>query len=163
MKQSRIDMGFLKLSLLNIGLILAISFCINGNFEIIRRLSVNTIPIHYNIKLTPYLEEDNSIFHGESNVKIIIYHASQNISLHSRELEINERATTLVHDKGTVYKPMEHTYDDVTNILTLNFENILSPGFYILNLKFAGIISEIGFVQIGFIKFPYTNKKGNKM
>ena len=69
----------------------------------------------------------------------------------------------LVNDKGTVYKPIEHTYDNVTNILILNFENILSPGFYILNLKFAGIISEVGFVQISFIKFPYTNKKGNKM
>ncbi|XP_018368788.1 PREDICTED: aminopeptidase Q-like [Trachymyrmex cornetzi] len=155
-------MEFLKL-LLNISLILAMSFCINGNFEIIRRLSVNTVPIHYNIKLTPYLEEDSSTFHGESNVKIVIYYASQNISLHSRELEINERATTLINDKGTVYKPMEHTHDNVTNILILNFENTLSPGFYILNLKFAGNLSEVGFIQNGFMKFPYTNKEGNKM
>ncbi|XP_011058986.1 PREDICTED: aminopeptidase N-like isoform X1 [Acromyrmex echinatior] len=155
-------MGFLKL-LLNIGLILAMSFGINGNFEIIRRLSVNTIPIHYNIKLIPYLEEDNSTFHGESNVKIVIYHASQSISLHSRELEINERETTLINDKGTVYKPMEHIHDNVTNILTLNFKNTLSPGFYILNLKFVGILSEVGSVQIGFMKFPYINKEGNKI
>ncbi|XP_018338395.1 PREDICTED: aminopeptidase Q-like [Trachymyrmex septentrionalis] len=154
-------MGFLKL-LLNIVLILAMSFSING-FEIIRPLSVNTIPIHYNIELTPNLEEDNSTFHGESNVKIVIYHASQNINLHSRELEINERATTLINDKGTVYKPMKHIHDNVTNILTLNFENTLSPGFYILNLKFTGILSEVGFVQTGFMKFPYTNKEGNKM
>ncbi|KAG5329665.1 AMPQ Aminopeptidase, partial [Acromyrmex heyeri] len=161
-KQSRIDMGFLKL-LLNIGLILAMSFGINGNFEIIRRLSVNTIPIHYNIKLIPYLEEDNSTFHGESNVEIIIYHASQSISLHSRELEINERETTLINDKGTVYKPMEHIHDNVTNILTLNFKNTLSPGFYILNLKFVGILSEVGSVRIGFMKFPYINNEGNKM
>ncbi|KYN30603.1 Aminopeptidase 1 [Trachymyrmex septentrionalis] len=118
MKQSKIDMEFLKL-LLNIGLILVMSFSING-FEIIRRLSVNTIPIHYDIKLIPYLEEGNSTFHGESNVKIVIYHASQNINLHSRELEINERATTLINDK-------------------------------------------VGFVQTGFMKFPYTNKEGNKM
>ncbi|KYN50664.1 hypothetical protein ALC56_00040, partial [Trachymyrmex septentrionalis] len=101
--------------------------------------------------------------HGESNVKIVIYHASQNINLHSRELEINERATTLINDKGTVYKPMKHIHDNVTNILTLNFENTLSPGFYILNLKFTGILSEVGFVQTGFMKFPYTNKEGNKM
>ncbi|KAG5321949.1 AMPE aminopeptidase, partial [Pseudoatta argentina] len=155
-------MGFLKL-LLNIGLILDMSFGINGNFKIIRRLSVNTIPIHYNIKLIPYLEEDNSIFHGESNVEIVIYHASQSISLHSRELEINERETTLINDKGTVYKPMKHIHDNVTNILTLNFKNTLSPDFYILNLKFVGILSEVGSVRIGFMKFPYINNEGNKM
>ncbi|KYQ58340.1 Aminopeptidase N [Trachymyrmex zeteki] len=157
-------MGVLKL-LLNIGLIFnyGVSFCINDNFEIIRRLSVNTIPIHYKIKLTPYLEEDNSTFHGESSVKIVIHHASKNISLHSRELEINEKATTLINYKGTVYKPMEHTHDNLTNILTINFKNTLSPGYYNLNLKFVGILSEIGSVQIGFMKFPYTNKEGNQM
>jgi len=153
-------MGFLKL-LLNIGLILATStvFCID-DIETDYRLPNNTIPIHYKINLTPYLEEDNFTFYGETNVKIEIRVASSKISLHSKELEINETATTLIKNDGTIYKPTEHIYNDETNTLTLNFENALSSNFYILNMKFAGNLSEVG-TKKGFLKIPYTDKEGN--
>ncbi|KAG5326559.1 AMPN Aminopeptidase, partial [Acromyrmex heyeri] len=155
------DMGFLKL-LLNIGLILAIRTipCIGQNREIIKRLPNNTIPVHYNINLTPYLQEDNFTFYGKSNVNIEIRYASSKISLHSRELKINETATTLINDNSTVYKPMKHIYNVTTNILTLNFNDILSPGLYILNMKFAGNLSKPSQKQ-GFMKFSYTTYKGN--
>jgi len=154
-------MRFLKL-LLNIGVILisrTVS-CIDNNLEIIDRLPNNTIPIHYNINLTPYLEEGNFTFHGESNVNIEIRYKSSKISLHSRDLEINETATTLINDKDTVYKPMKHIHNNVTNILTLNFNNVLLPGLYILNMKFSGNLLPVS-RQGGFIKFPYTIDKGN--
>jgi len=153
-------MGFLKL-LLNIGLILATStvFCIDDT-ETDYRLPNNTIPIHYKINLTPYLEEGNFTFYGESNVKIEIRVASPKISLHSKELEINETATTLIKDDGTIYKPTEHIYNDETNILTLNFENALSSNLYTLNMKFAGNLSEVR-TKKGFLKIPYTDEVGN--
>ncbi|KAG5322226.1 AMPN Aminopeptidase, partial [Pseudoatta argentina] len=155
------DMGFLKL-LLNIGLILAIRTipCIGQNREIIKRLPNNTIPVHYNISLIPYLKEDNFTFYGKSNVNIEIRYASSKISLHSRELKINETATTLINDNNTVYKPLKHIYNVTTNILTLNFNDILSPGLYILNMKFAGNLSKSSQKQ-GFMKFSYTTYKGN--
>jgi len=154
-------MGFLKL-LLNIGLILTTStvFCID-DIETDYRLPNNTIPVHYKISLTPYLEEGNFTFYGESNVKIKIRVASPKISLHSKELEINETATTLIKNDGTIYKPTEHIYSDETNILTLNFENALSSNLYILNMKFAGNLSEIS-TEKGFLKIPYTDKAGNE-
>ncbi|KYM93558.1 Aminopeptidase N [Cyphomyrmex costatus] len=149
--------------LLNIGLILAtnIVFCIDDDLQVIHRLPNNTIPVHYNINLTLHLEEGNFIFYGESNVNIEIRFASSQISLHSRELEINETATTLVNDKNTVYKPMEYTYDTVTNILILYFDHELSPSFYTLNMRFTGNLSETDSLKTGFLKFPYTNKEGN--
>ncbi|XP_011063440.1 PREDICTED: puromycin-sensitive aminopeptidase-like protein [Acromyrmex echinatior] len=154
-------MGFLKL-LLNIGLILAIRTipCIGQNREIIKRLPNNTIPVHYNISLIPYLKEGNFTFYGKSNVNIEIRYASSKISLHSRELKINETATTLINDNSTIYKPMKHIYNVTTNILTLNFNDILSPGLYILNMKFAGNLSKPSQKQ-GFMKFSYTTYEGN--
>ncbi|XP_011060916.1 PREDICTED: aminopeptidase M1-like [Acromyrmex echinatior] len=108
------------------------------------------------------LEEDNFTFHGESNIEIEIRYASlNNISLHSKELELNEMATTLINVNGTVYKPTEHSHDNKTDILTLNFKNALSPGFYTLNMKFAGIINENNISESGFMMFPYTNKGKN--
>ncbi|KYQ58025.1 Aminopeptidase N [Trachymyrmex zeteki] len=153
-------MGFLKLLLnLSLYIILAtnIVFCAYNDLKIIR-LPNNTVPLFYNISLTLNLEEDNFTFHGESNIKIEIRYASlNNISLHSKELEINEMATTLINNNSTVYKPIEHSYNNEMDILTLNFENALSPGFYILNMKFAGIIPKNSLYKGGFMRIPYTN------
>jgi len=154
-------MGFPKL-LLNIGLILATStvFCID-DIETEYRLPNNILPIHYKIKLTPYLEEGNFTFYGESNIKIDFRVASQNITLHSKELEINETATTLVtYDGTTFFKPTKHIYNDETNTLTLNFKKYALPyTYYILNMKFAGNLSEE--TNEGFMKVPYTDREGN--
>jgi len=156
-------MGFLKLLLLNI-LILAIRTipCIGiKNLEIIERLPKNTIPIQYNIHLTTYLKEGNCTFYGESNINIKIRYASSIISLHSRELEIIETLTTLINDNGTICKPMKHTHNNVTDILTLSFNDVLSPGLYILNMKFVGYFSEPS-EELGFIKFSYIDIEGQK-
>lgn len=152
------NMEFLKL-LLNVGLIMAISTvsCTDDILEIIQRLPTDTIPVHYNINLTVYLEEGNFNFYGETNVKIKIRYVSPKISLHSQELKINETATTLIKDNGIVRKPKEHTHDNVTNILTLNFNDVLSPGLYTLKMKFAGSLSESSSKVRGFIKNLYTD------
>lgn len=155
-------MIFLKL-LLSIGLILATKtvFCIDNDLKMIDRLPNNTIPVHYNINLTLYLEEGNFTFYGESNVNIEIRYTSSEIILHSRELEINEEATTLINNKSTVYKPMKHTHNSETNILTLNFNDALLPGLYILNMKFSGNLLKPVPQRRGFMKFPYANDKEN--
>ncbi|EGI61526.1 Aminopeptidase Q [Acromyrmex echinatior] len=165
-----INMGFLNLllnltTLVNLHIILITNsvFCTNktDNLKIIR-LPNNTVPLFYNISLLMNLEEENFTFHGESNIEIEIRYASlNNISLHSKELELNEMATKLINVNGTVYKPTEHSHDNKTDILTLNFKNALSPGFYTLNMKFAGIINENNISESGFIMFPYTNKGKN--
>lgn len=151
-------MGFLKL-LLNIGLllILAIStdFCI-ADSKIMYRLPKTILPVHYNISLMTHLEE--GIFYGEINVNIVNFYEGSKIILHSQDLEINETATTLINN-GTISKPVEHVYDNVTNMLTLNFDKVLLLGRYTLNMKFAGNFSETGFLQNGFLKVPRTDEE----
>ncbi|XP_071561427.1 aminopeptidase N-like isoform X1 [Temnothorax nylanderi] len=148
--------------LLHIGLILATitDYIIADDPKYIYRLPVNAIPVDYNISLIiPHLKEGNT-FHGETSVTVNIVYASFYISLHSKELEINKTATTLMNDT-IIYKPIAHTYDDETNILTLHFNNQLYRGIYTLNLKFAGNFSQGGSLGNGFMKIPYTDKEGN--
>ncbi|XP_018397965.1 PREDICTED: uncharacterized protein LOC108775982, partial [Cyphomyrmex costatus] len=155
-------MRFPKL-LLNIGLILITRTvsCMDNNVEIIDRfLPNNSVPIHYNVKLTPHLEEGNFTFYGESNITIEIRYELSNITLHSWELEINETATTLINDYGTVYKPVKHIQIITSDILVLSFNDVLSPGLYILNMKFAGNLLDSSQKQ-GFMKFSYLSPKGN--
>ncbi|KYM78423.1 hypothetical protein ALC53_11078, partial [Atta colombica] len=95
----------------------------------------------YDISLILNLEEGSFTFHGECSVKIEIRNTLlNNISLHSKELEVNEMATTLINDNSTVYKH-KHSYNNVTDILTLNFENAISLGLYTLNMKLALYLS----------------------
>jgi len=65
-------------------------------------------------------------------------------------------------DESIIYKPTKHIYNDETNILTLNFDDALSPGLYTLNMKFAGNLLEVGYLKTGFMKVPYSNKEGNR-
>ncbi|KYN20769.1 Aminopeptidase N [Trachymyrmex cornetzi] len=159
-------MEFLKLLLnlsLHIILVTNSVFCANNGLEIIR-LPNNTVPLFYNISLIMNLEENDITFYGESNIKIEIRYASLNsINLHAKALELNTMATTLINDNGTVYKPIKHSSDIEMDILTLNFKNTLSPGFYTLEMKFEGFIRENSFFNSGFMKFPYTYKGQNNI
>lgn len=149
-------MGFPKL-LLSIGLTLVTTtaFCI-ANSDIIYHLPNVIIPFHYNIRLMPQLQE--GIFYGETEIDIInFYNGWLNISLHSQNLVINKTATELISYNDTIHKPISHTHDNVTNILTLNFDEVLLRGRYILNMKFAGNFSETGFLKNGFMKIPYRD------
>lgn len=115
--------------------------------------------MHYNVRLMTNLEED--IFYGEISVNFINFHQWPKIILHSQDLEIDNTATRLTDFNNTILRPIEHIYDNVTNMLTLNFDDTLLHGHYTLDMKFAGNFSETGFLKNGFIKIPHADKRGN--
>ncbi|XP_025270285.1 puromycin-sensitive aminopeptidase-like protein, partial [Camponotus floridanus] len=133
----------------------------NNDSAINYRLPDNVVPVHYNIKLIPYIEANNFNFEGESSVDIIIRHATQNLSLHVFELTIDKTVTVLFDDNGIhVYTPATYNYDNITQILVLNFNNKLLPGNYILKLRFVGILRND---LKGFFILSYINEEGNNM
>ncbi|EFN60933.1 hypothetical protein EAG_07271, partial [Camponotus floridanus] len=75
--------------------ILSIDEDSNNDSAINYRLPDHAVPIHYSIKLIPYIEEENFTFDGESNINIIIRHVTQNLHLHVLDLTINETRTSL--------------------------------------------------------------------
>ncbi|EFN87058.1 aminopeptidase N [Harpegnathos saltator] len=124
------------------------------------RLPDNAVPVHYNIKLIPYIVEDNFTFDGESNIDIVICRATRDLHLHEMELTIDEEATSLVSSDDVVYTPKAHNYDNVTQILNLNFNDELSPGHYTLNIKFVGILND---KLEGFFRTSYQNEEDYKV
>ncbi|EFN62042.1 Puromycin-sensitive aminopeptidase, partial [Camponotus floridanus] len=122
------------------------------------RLPANVVPVHYNIKLIPYIVEDNFTFEGESNINITIRHVTQTLSLHVLELTINETETSLFDNNGIIYTPAMYNYDNITQILVLNFNDELSPGNYILKMRYVGILHND--LQ-GFFISSYINEEGN--
>jgi len=122
------------------------------------RLPDNVVPIHYSIKLIPYIEEENFIFDGESNINITIRHVTQNLHLHVLELTINEAMTSLFDNNSIIYTPAMYNYDNITQILVLNFNDKLSPGNYTLKMRYVGILHND---LEGFFISSYINEEGN--
>lgn len=126
------------------------------------RLPDNVAPIHYNIKLIPYIEEGNFTFDGESNITIRIRKPTQNLSLHAVNLTIDEAATKLVDSVGNIHEPAAYNYNDVTEILVIEFDNDLSSGVYVLSMKFVGILTDDEKI-FGFYRTFYLTEDDRKV
>lgn len=108
-------------------------------------------PKHYNIKLIPFIEGE--IFYGESNISIKILYETQHINFRSEKLCISDiflnenLKESDKKDKDIIHKP---TYIEniKTHIVDVYFKDKLSPGNYILNIKFTGSIAKDGGLQI---------------
>ncbi|EFN64941.1 Thyrotropin-releasing hormone-degrading ectoenzyme, partial [Camponotus floridanus] len=122
------------------------------------RLPDHVVPIHYNIKLIPYIVKDNFTFDGESNINITIRRVTQNLHLHVLDLTINEAETLLFDNNGIIYTPAMYNYDNITQILVLHFNDKLSPGNYTLKMRYVGIIHKN---TRGFFISSYINDKGD--
>lgn len=163
--ERRIGMAILKL-LMNVGLTFTATVILpvdadssnNSHVTINYRLPDNVAPMHYNIKIIPYIEEGNFTFDGESTINITIRHITQNLSLHTLELTIDEAATSLFDNDGIVYTPATYNYDFITHILVLNFDDELLPGNYTLKMRYVGILHDD--LQ-GFFRISYVNEEGN--
>ncbi|KAL6443900.1 hypothetical protein ACFW04_001724 [Cataglyphis niger] len=158
-------MAILKF-LINISLIFTITVALSVNknssndSHINYRLPDNVAPVHYNIKLIPYIEENNFTFDGESSINITIHRTTQNLSLHALELTIDEAATSLLDNDRIVYMPATYNYDNITQILVLHFNDELLPGNYTLKMRYVGILNnDLG----GFFRISYINEEGNKV
>lgn len=97
-----------------------------NNFYIINdiRLPNYVIPLHYSIKLRTFFKDDdfymmnlrntekvNFVFYGESSTTINIYISTQNISLHTLNLNINELKIKMIKSDSTIYELKEFSHD----------------------------------------------------
>ncbi|XP_029162141.1 uncharacterized protein LOC114933719 [Nylanderia fulva] len=136
-------MIFLKL-LLSSRLIFIAATASTRNESVCYQKSNNVIPMHYNIKLITYLEEN--MFRGEYNISINILNKTQSIYLHSEKVCIEDIVLITnferyhENDKDIVYKSTYNTKEDT---IYMYFMDELSPGNYILNIKYFSIADEV--------------------
>ncbi|KAL6264855.1 hypothetical protein P5V15_004950 [Pogonomyrmex californicus] len=109
-------------------------------------------PKRYEIELT--LETGENIFYGECCIMIMILKATQNINLHSANLEITEVILTGKIDKYVIVeKARDISYIHELQIVVLDFSEVLRPGNYTLSITYKGVIANDG----GFVKVSYIN------
>ncbi|XP_029162422.1 puromycin-sensitive aminopeptidase-like protein [Nylanderia fulva] len=159
-------MAILKL-LINISLLFTaiVAIPVDNNSRNDSHVAVNyrlpdiVTPVYYNIKLIPYIEVDNFTFDGEISANITIRRTTSDLSLHALELIIDEAATSLFDNEGIDHKPATYNYNNITQILVLNFNDELLPGNYTLKMNYVGILNDD--LQ-GFFRTSYI-EKGKKV
>ncbi|XP_043289619.1 uncharacterized protein [Venturia canescens] len=123
-------------------------------------LSNVSVPISYDIKLVPEIIENNFTFYGETMIVVAIKEPTRNLTMHSKDLRIDENFTSLFDSDKKEYKPTKHTYENTTDFLIIEFNKLLAAGTYNLNFKYAGNMSK---VPEGIFNSSYTDEKGDKV
>lgn len=121
------------------------------------RLPDHFIPVHYTIRIIPYIEENNFTFYGESLIVIEAKIESDLIILHAKNLQIKEKITLKNADKK--YESNNYTIDNKNDFLTIVFDEKILQGNYTLHLKYCGVIND---KLQGFYRSTYTDTFGKK-
>lgn len=124
------------------------------------RLPRVTIPISYEIKLVPEIVEGNFTFNGETRIAVRVLEDTPNVTLHSRDLRIDENFTNLVGNDGVALRAKKHTYVNATNFLAIEFDRTITAGNYTLGIKYAGNMTN---VPEAIYNSSYVNEKGEKV
>ncbi|KAJ1943845.1 hypothetical protein GGF37_002466 [Kickxella alabastrina] len=121
-------------------------------------LPTNVSPIHYDLHLAPDL--DALTYTGEVHIKVRINEATDNIVLHSNELEIKEASlTSTALQSGASISASSITLKKDDETAHLAFAQALPNGSEAtLSLKFSGILNDL---MVGFYRSKYTDAQGN--
>uniref|UniRef100_A0A336KRZ8 Aminopeptidase N n=2 Tax=Culicoides sonorensis TaxID=179676 RepID=A0A336KRZ8_CULSO len=110
------------------------------------RLPLNVIPKSYDIKLIPFLVEDNFTFLGEVTIEIDVVEECNNITLHSMDLIINEVNLYEVDDVNSTKKQsiqLKNKRFDIPNqFYIMETESELPKGTYQLRFKYQGELND---------------------
>lgn len=120
------------------------------------------MPQQYNIHFT--LDVYVNKFIGECNARIYIAHETQDIYFYTENLLITEAIVTNDtqtpkgnEKKVSAHRPKIFNYNTETCLTTLSFPYNLSLGYYILDVKFDGLLGKNGGFKI------YKNKQNDGM
>ncbi|KYN19638.1 Aminopeptidase N [Trachymyrmex cornetzi] len=147
-----------------------------NNFRIPEeRLPDYVMSVHYTIKLTHMIYQCSDtydiiceqilnyrsfpstfLFYGETSTTINILQSTQYITMHTINLLITNRDTTLTSDNGIIYVLNKYKYASQTDILKFPLSYKLLPGLYTLKIEFFGHLSEN---HKGIYKHFYTGNR----
>lgn len=124
------------------------------------RLPTSIIPISYKIYLLPFLYEGNFTFKGNVSVLVNVTAATDHITLHADELDIDEDSVEVLKVNHTSEATEGNVaVDKITNDTTRNFliifvnETLHGGELYTINIQFTGILNDLlhGFYRSSYI------------
>ncbi|KAK4205326.1 putative mitochondrial aminopeptidase 2 precursor [Triangularia verruculosa] len=119
-------------------------------------LPTNVIPKHYHVTLEPNFS--NFTFDGTVVIDLDVAEDSKSISLHTLELDVH--SATVSSGGQTVSSSPKITYNEDTQVTTLDFDNAVSKGNKAqLEIKFTGQLND---KMAGFYRSTYKKEDGTE-
>ena len=134
---------------------LVFTFCQSINY----RLPTDSVPHHYKMKLIPHILSENYTFDGESKIYLKVLKPTKNLTLNALNLNIHHEITNLMREDRD-FLPNQQIIDEEKEFLILTFHEELTPGNYILHLKYSG---ELNKFPTGFFRDYYLNDHKEKV
>jgi len=121
------------------------------------RLPLDTIPVHYDIKLHPNLETGQ--FSGRVDLRLTTTESRKFFLVHIKFLEITSTAVTVGHSSdGETVKILEAFEYSPNEFWVVPMASKVDPGNYTLSLDFQGSLTKD---IVGFYKSVYYNSDTN--
>lgn len=122
------------------------------------RLPRSISPHSYNIKLTPFLNEDNFTFHGDVTILVNVTSEVDNITLHADELTIDKLSIHIKSYIGNEAAPVRDvSLDKKRQFLIIHLGKKLQKSQYIISIGFKGNLND---ALQGFYRSSY--QEGNQ-
>nr|CAD7197139.1 unnamed protein product [Timema douglasi] len=105
-------------------------------------LPKNVLPTHYDLKLIPYLDNDNFTFDGEVKIQVIVEVETNVITIHQNDTIIEETSVTDL-SSGQIVPVTNETYEPLYHFHNIYLQNNLSVGQeYEIYIKYKGYLRD---------------------
>jgi len=124
------------------------------------RLPLHLIPEQYTVKLVPFIIPDNFTIKGYVEIDMLCEHNSNNVTLHSADIEIENKTVTLQDQQGNNVKISRWSYDHAREFFILHLSQDLVKGNrYKVKIKFTAFLNDN---LKGFYRSVYEDKTTGK-
>lgn len=112
-------------------------------------------PFRYKVRLEPDLEK--FIFDGTESVSVEVKEATDEVTMHAKEIAIRTETVVFKPEEGEELKPVEIKYNLKDTTVTFKFESMLPVGEGVLEMQFIGCLND---QMAGFYRSSYKDITG---
>lgn len=126
--------------------------------DITYRLPNNSLPIKYDLWIKTDVDKEDFNFQGRVKIHLRIVEATDVITLHYRQIEIDNVDLLSVTEEAIIENNLDFAHDEVYEFLKITLPSQQQPDDeLILDISYHGILREDG---TGFYRASYTTKDG---
>jgi len=124
------------------------------------RLPLHLVPEQYNLKLIPFIKQDNFTIDGYVEISMLCMHEGANITLHSKDTEIQNKTVKVEDNQGNNVGISRYSYDHGREFFILHLTKNLEKGTrYTVKITFTAFLRDN---LKGFYRSEYDDKESGK-
>lgn len=104
----------------------------------------SVVPLQYDLKFTPFLDEGNFTFNGVAKIRVLVKERCRNITLHAKALRIDKDSLSVWRVRDNRQVAVENqTIVDAKQFYVLQMEEELEEDeLYEVNINFKGLLND---------------------